>query len=225
MSSRPPDRSRARLLLSLVALAITALVLVALADTGGKEEPSAVGASGRQAPFLGNRLPDGVRNRPAPRVRLADARGGEINTRRLRGTPYVVTFLFTDCPDVCPLIAQELRKALELLGPRARKVAVAAVSVDAKGDTSENVRAWLTRMRLPRNFHYLIGSEAKLKPVWRSYFVGPQRHGVKQSLHTASIWLIDAEGHWRTKFSGGAPVAPADIAHDLRVLLRENEPG
>ncbi|MCA1678759.1 MAG: SCO family protein, partial [Actinobacteria bacterium] len=145
--------------------------------------------------------------------------------RLLRGRPYVVTFLFTDCPDVCPLIAQELRQALRMLGPRAGRVAVAAISVDPTGDTPEAVTRWHDRLRLPRNFHYLIGPEAKLKPVWRSYFVGPQRTGVRQSLHTASIWLIDARGRWRTKFSGGAPVAPRDIAHDLRVLVRENEPG
>ena len=227
VSKRSFGRPPARQLLALVVLAVLgslALVLVAVRATRDGDDPPATGFSGRQAPFLSNRLPDGVRDKPAPHIRLADARGGTLDTRRLRGTPYVVTFLFTDCPDVCPLIAQELGKALELLGPRAQKVAVAAVTVDPKGDTPQNVRAWLARMRLPHNFHYLIGSEATLKPVWRSYFVGPQRRGVKQSLHTASIWLIDAKGRWRTKFSGGAPVPPADIAHDLRVLIRENEP-
>ena len=224
MNSRSPAGPRARWLLALLvltALATTALVLVVLAAGGQDMERSATGFSGRQGPFLGNRLPDGVRNRRAPRVRLVDARGGVIDTRRLRGTPYVVTFLYTDCPDVCPLIAQELRQALLSLGRRARRVAVLAVSVDPRGDTREHVSAWLERRRMPRNFHYLIGTEAALRSVWRSYFVGPQRRDVKQSLHTASIWLVDAQGRWRTKFSGGVPVPSREIAHDLRVLLGE----
>lgn len=217
-----PPANQLLALLAITALATVALVLVATRASRDGDDRVATGFSGRQAPFRGNHLPDGVRDKPAPRIRLADARGGVLDTRLLRGVPYVVTFLYTDCPDVCPLIAQELREALRLLGPGAREVAVAAVSVDPRGDTRARVRAWLDRQRMPRNFHYLIGTQASLEPVWRSYFVGPQRRGVKESRHTASIWLVDAEGRWRTKFSGGAPVAPADIAHDLRVLARES---
>ena len=76
-------------------------------------------------------------------------------------------------------------------------------------------------MRMPHNFHYLIGSADELRPVWNAYFAAPQAPGAEDSLHTASIWLIDARGRWRTKFSGGVPVPPAGIAHDLRVLVAE----
>ena len=121
--------------------------------------------------------------------------------------------------------SEELRQALELLGGRADELAVAAVSVDPEGDTPEVVRLWLERLRLPRNFHYLIGAEEELRPVWDAYFAAPQERGVKESLHTASIWLVDRRGRWRAKFSGGVPVPPRDIAHDLRVLLREGGSG
>lgn len=226
MTERGTEGPRRRQLLPLLSLAVVAalalVVMILRPGGGGAEGGASIGFSGRQAPFLGNRLPDGIRDKLAPHIRLADARGGVIDTRRLRGTAYVVTFLYTDCPDVCPLTHKSLAKRSSCSAPRAERRRC-AVSVDPKGDTRENVRAWVDRMRLPRNFHYLIGSEATLKPVWRSYFVGPQRRGVKQSLHTASIRLIGAKGRWRTKFSGGAPVAPANIAHDLRVLIREDQ--
>ena len=83
------------------------------------------------------------------------------------------------------------------------------------------MRLWLRRLRLPRNFHYLIGTEPALRPVWRAYFAAPQKRGVEESLHTASIWLVDRRGRWRAKFSGGVPVPPKDIAYDLALLLRE----
>ena len=131
----------------------------------------------------------------------------------------MVTFLFTDCPDVCPLIGSELRQALELLGPRADGVEVLAVSVDPEGDTAEAVRSWLDAHELPRNFHYLVGSESELAPTWDAYFASPQSPGDPGSTHTASMWLVDSDGRLRTKFSAGAPVPPADIAHDLGLLL------
>jgi protein SCO1 len=212
----------------LVALAIAALagtvaltLLAVAAEDAGNEDTAT--APLQRGPFRGNPLPPELAGRPAPDFRLRDARGGRLGTSDLRGLPYALTFLYTDCPDVCPLIGQEVRRAIELLGKQRDDVAVAAVSVDPEGDTADVVQPWLRRMRLPGNFHYLIGTERELRPVWKAYFAAPQRPGVEQSLHTASIWLVDARGRWRTKFSGGVPLAPTDIAHDLRVLLREHD--
>lgn len=168
-------------------------------------------------------LPDGVVDTRAPDFRHADARGGALDTGALEGTPYAVTFLYTDCPDTCPLIGQELRQAIEPLGERGDDVAVVGVSVDPAGDTREAVNLWLDRLDLPENFHYLIGSEEELKPTWDAYYAAPQEPGNPESSHSASIWMIDAEGRIRTKFSAGYPVAPADIAHDFEVLLDEAE--
>jgi protein SCO1 len=156
---------------------------------------------------------------PAPHVRLVDARGRVLDTRELRGRPYAVTFLYTHCPDVCPLIGAELRAALERLGRDAGRVAVVAVSVDPNGDTPRAVRAWLRQHREPPNFHYLIGSRSQLAPVWRAYMVAPLSRG-SESAHTASIWLVDARGRRRALMSAGR-LDPADISHDLLLLIRE----
>ena len=208
------------LALALAAVPVGLGVSGALESDDGAEPEAVVVAPG--GPFKGGQLPDGVRGAKAFEFELSDARGGTTGTRDVEGRPYVVTFLYTDCPDVCPLIGSELRRALELLGPRAREVAVLAVSVDPDGDTPAAVRDWLERHRLPGNFHYLVGSERELKPVWDAYYAAPQIPGRADSAHTASIWLIDQRGRIRTKFSGGMPVPPEDIAHDLRLLLGES---
>lgn len=176
-------------------------------------------------PFRGSKLPDGIVGRPAPDFTLSDARGRPVDTRRLAGQPYLVTFLYTNCPpgDTCPTIAAELRQALEQLGPRARDLTVLAVSVEPKGDTPMAARRWLRRYRLPDNFRFLVGSEQELEPVWDSYYAAKQDPDDEASRHTSNMWLVDAKGRWRTKFSAGLPVPPADIAHDLGVLLDEAE--
>ena len=217
---RPPA-GRAPLVLLVAAALVVSAALAYLA--AARNEPDPAGPLRGPGPFRGNIIPPELRGKRAPAFRLTDARGGELATADLRGRPYVVTFLYTDCPDVCPLIGQELGQSLKLLGRRGDEVSVLAVSVDPKGDTRAAARAWLRRHRLPVNFHYLIGSRESLRPVWRAYFAAPQIRGHSESAHTASIWLIDADGKIATKYSGGFPVAPADIAHDLRLLLRRRD--
>ncbi|MGI8805411.1 MAG: SCO family protein [Thermoleophilaceae bacterium] len=214
---RGPLRSKVLVALLAVCVAATAaLAYLALAQAG--DEPLAI-VEEQSTPFRGGQLPDELAGAPAPSFRHADARGGEIGTADLAGRPFVVTFLYTTCPDVCPLIAQELREALELLGPRGDEVEVLAVSVDPENDTPEAVRSWLASNELSPNFHYLVGTEAELEPTWDAYFAAPQPAGEPGSAHTASIWLVDSDGRLRTKFSAGVPVPPADIAHDLGLLL------
>lgn len=219
-----PDRRKRLLLAGATALiAVWAIGLVALA---GRDEPDESNGyaiiEGDRSPFRGGTLPQGVAGAPAPRFKLSAARGGQVDTDRLKGRPYVVTFLYVDCEDVCPLIAVELKQALEQLGARADDVTVLAVSADPHGDTRVAVRRWLAKLRMPPNFRYLIGDTKQLQPVWRSHYAAPQPRGNPDSAHSASIWLVDRRGRWRTKFSGGVPVPPRDIAHDLRLLLDES---
>lgn len=164
-------------------------------------------------------LPRGLAGRPAPRIRLADARGGTFDTRSLDGSPYLVTFLYANCPDVCPLVGVELRETLARLGDDARRVAVVAVSVDPRGDTPAAVRTWLRRHREPREFHYLVGSQAQLAPVWKAWYAAPQIPGNPESAHTAIVWLVDARGRLAAKVPAGGPFDAAGLARDVRRLL------
>jgi protein SCO1 len=208
--------------IALLAVAVASLVALAAVARDGKDDGPTAIVERQEGPFRAGRLPDGLDRKAAPGFRLTDARGGILDSRSLRGRPYLLTFLFTDCRDVCPLIGREIGDALRRLGSRAGEVAAVAISVDPEGDTRPAVRAWLRKHHLPANFHYLVGNRRQLKPVWRAYFAAPQPAGTEESRHTASIWVIDARGRLRAKFSGGIPVRPRDIAHDLRLLVRES---
>ena len=201
------------------AAAVVAVLAVATLAAGivvlGLHARGGAAADSRPAPGLrADALPGGLAGRVAPRIRLADGRGGTIDTRTLRGRPYAVTFLYTQCPDVCPTIAQDLSEAMA----EAPGAAVVAVSVDPRGDTAEAVRAFARVHRLPRAFRYAIGDRRALAPVWRAYFVSSQLGDPRTSTHTAAVWLVDARGRLRGMYPGGVPIAPADVAHDLRAL-------
>jgi protein SCO1/2 len=194
--------------------AALAIALIVAAGTAGIV--AAGGPAGSAPGLRANLLPQDLDGSPAPRIRLRDAHGVLVDSAALR-RPYLVTFVYTHCPDVCPLIGSEIADALHRLGPRAHEVAALAVSVDPRRDTPRAARRWLAERRLPREARYLVGTEEALRPVWRDWYVGS---AVPRS-HDASVWLVDARGRLRGRWSGGEPIAPGDVAHDLAALLDE----
>lgn len=192
---------------------------VALAGCGGAAS-MAHPSQAHQRGLHGPRPPQGdVR---APPFRLADARGGVFDSRRLAGRPYAVTFVYTRCTDECP-IAAELRQALAELGAAARRVAVVAITVDPRHDTPAAARRWLARHDEPANFHYLLGSSRTLTPLWNRFYVDGQdtRYPTGTDTHSALIYLVDRRGRERAVYQANQPLDPRDLAHDLGVLLRE----
>jgi protein SCO1/2 len=201
-----------------LAVALVYAAALMAAGCGSADSGGATGSDGGRF-AVAEALPPGLAGRAAPPIQLADARGGRFDTRSLDGKPYLVTFLYANCPDVCPLIGAQLRDTLQQLGDDAQRVGVVAVSVDPRGDTPATVRAWLRREREPAQFHYLIGPEQALAPVWRAWYAAPQIPGDPESAHTAIVWLVDARGRLTAKVAAGAPFDTSGLARDVRSLL------
>src|SRR5213078_4108426 len=74
-------------------------------------------------------------------LRLKDSLGHEVNIRDYRGKAVLLTFIYTLCPDVCPLIVGHLHAAQSELRAEASHLQIIAVSVDPRGDTPKAVNA------------------------------------------------------------------------------------
>jgi len=166
---------------------------------------------------------------PAYDFHLRDAAGRVVSLSTLRGKVVALTFLYSHCPDVCPLIADNMRVAQQSLGGGlASRVAFVAISVDPRGDTPGAVREFLRVHRVEQMLTFLIGSSAELRPVWAHYFVGSDAKEVnpeaaaassptpQQVGHTAIVYVIDPKGYIRTFLPGNFD--PKDLTTDLRLL-------
>jgi protein SCO1 len=186
---------------------------------GGTSEPrlpgGATSASG--AGYEGGVLSP---RRAAPQLStLNNYKGQRVNLASYRGKALFITFIYTHCPDICPLIASHLHTALIQLGPRARRVQLIAVSVDPRGDTPGSVGAFLREHQLSGQMQYLIGSGGQLAPVWKAWFVGSSRDVGKPELvnHTAIIWGVSAKGKLTTIYFANS--SPSQIVDDVAPLL------
>jgi protein SCO1/2 len=207
--------ARAAITIALIVTAATIGMLVAGAREGGSAPPPAPG-------LRASVLPQSLDGAPAPRIALRDQRGVRIDSAQMNGHPYLVTFLYTHCTDVCPVIGSEIADAFTRLRRRAGDASALAVSVDPRGDSPAAARRWIAERRLPAQFHFLLGSPAQLTPIWRDWFVvAPHDRLTDPRTHAASVWLVDGRGRLRGRWSGGAPIDPADLAHDLGALIDE----
>ncbi len=129
----------------------------------------------------------------------------------------LVTFLYVHCPDVCPLIAQNLNGALRQLGPKRDRVRVLAVSVDPAGDTPRAVKRYVAERGLLPQFRYLIGSRTELTPIWAAWHVLAVRQGPDVVDHVAYTVLVDPTGKERLLYD--SRVKARQVLHDLRLLF------
>jgi len=130
----------------------------------------------------------------------------------------LVTFIYTHCPDVCPLITKNLNAALRVIGPSARKqVRVLAVSVDPVGDTPKAVKAYAREKHLFPQFQYLIGTRAELRRVWKAWHVLAVETKPDLVDHVAYTALIDTNGKERVLYDSS--VHATQVVHDLQALM------
>jgi protein SCO1/2 len=153
--------------------------------------------------------------KPAPELDLRNYTGPQVRLSQYRGKAVLVTFLYTHCPDVCPLIASNLGLALRELGSRASKVQVLAVSVDPRGDTPGAVASFLSAHEMVGRMQYLIGSSPELSRTWAAWDVGSRREVGQPDrvAHSALVYGISASGTLTTIYP--ATFEPSQIVHDV----------
>lgn len=221
----PPEPRRSPIsrgvLLPLIAIAIVlaaATVLIAT-DHSSPALPGNV-RSETVTGFAGQTL---TPRKPAPGFDgLRDYLGERVDLAAYRGKAVFVTFLYTHCPDVCPLMTAELHNTLEKLGPaRSRHLQIIAVSVDPHRDTRQAVARFVDEHGMKGRMKYLIGDAKQLAPVWEAWNVGSEPDSVNPEFvaHSALIYGIGASGRLTTIYPSN--FKPAEIVHDLPKLLED----
>ena len=176
----------------------------------------------------------------APQISLSNQFDQKVSLDSLGGQAVVLTFLYTNCPDVCPIITSQLRDVQSLLGIDAESVEFVAVSADPERDTVEAARDYLERWGLENDWQYLVGDRESLTPIWAGYYIDPYSEGESAAagtpeprgavgglsaaihqrylvIHSAPVFLIDRSGRRRIVFT--SPFDAAEMAADIRALL------
>jgi len=183
-------------------LAIAALLLASCAA------PKLVGTEFTPTVAPGFTLTDGISGKP-------------ITLSAQHGKVVVLSFLYTHCPDTCPLTAETFRKARQQLSDdeRAHTLFV-AVSVDPQRDTPQAVQAFAREHGLAAGFVFLVGGAAQLQPVWSAYSIGVETDPTATGVgHNDAIYLVDTKGQVRVLTH--SDITPDALAGDVKLLYGE----
>jgi len=128
---------------------------------------------------------------------LASTQGGSFTQNDLRGTPSLIFFGYTFCPDVCPTTLAETTAWRAQLGLAPEDLRIIFVTVDPERDSPEMVKAYVEGF--DPSVIGLVGSVEETEKAKAAFGVFSEKSGDVDSEfylvdHTALTFLIDADG-------------------------------
>ena len=128
---------------------------------------------------------------------LQTAEGQVFNHDSLKGPPSMLFFGYTHCPDVCPTTMAEMAGWYETLGDEAKDLRAFFVTVDPERDTADVIRDYV---EWTGHVQGVTGSRTEIDKAIAAWRVVaekvPGRDGDYTMNHTASVFLVDADGNF-----------------------------
>jgi len=175
--------------------------------------PAAHAADGdKHLPVIGTAQPFALTSQDGVPVALAD----------LRGKVVALAFIYTGCPDICPMLTQKMVDVQDALGPEfGAKVAFVSITLDPERDTPEVLKDYAQFWGAKsQGWSFLTGSLEAVRDVTRRYgvFFAKKEDGSVE--HSQLTTLIDADGQMRVQYLG-ARFDPEEFRHDLMSLVEK----
>ncbi|AKH99622.1 uncharacterized protein SCO1/SenC/PrrC, involved in biogenesis of respiratory and photosynthetic systems [Hoeflea sp. IMCC20628] len=140
---------------------------------------------------------------------LVDQSGAPITEAAFRGRPTALFFGFTHCPEVCPTTLYELDGWLKQVDPDGDKIGAYFVTVDPERDTPELLGNYVSGVT--DRVIGISGSPEKIDEVVRGFNIYAKKvpvdvkdpEGDYTMDHTASVFLLDAQGRFKSTIAWG----------------------
>jgi protein SCO1/2 len=158
---------------------------------------------------------------------LTDHKGILVTDQDFLGRRLLISFGYTNCPDVCQMMLQNISEVLDLLKGRVTEIEPLFISFDPDRDTPEVLAEHLD------NFHPAIrgltGTPEEVADTAKAYRVYYEKVSVEDPEnvmpenyvmeHSSLIYLMDRNGLYAAHFSHH--MAPADLAGAILGALND----
>jgi protein SCO1 len=136
--------------------------------------------------------------------KLTDQDGKPFKFSDTRGKLVLVTFIFTTCPDVCPLLTAKLAAIQRTLEEnKFRNYFLLSITTDPERDTTGALKEYAGHFKADfRRWSFLTDSRQELAKVWKLFGVKVTKNESGQVQHTSLTTLIDRQGNRRVDYYG-----------------------
>lgn len=144
---------------------------------------------------------------------LESTKGGSFTQDDLKGTPSLVFFGYTFCPDVCPTTMAESVEWRTELGLKPEQLRTIFVTVDPARDTKETLGQYIGAF--DESIIGLVGTPEQTDAAKASFGAmseaqAPDEFGNYVVNHTASVFLIGKDGSFQGTIAYGEDKAAAE---------------
>jgi protein SCO1/2 len=178
----------------------------------------------------------------APEFQLLDQDSAAFAGTQMSGSTWLASFVYTNCPDVCPLVTQRmaaLRDTIAAQDELRGKVRLLSISVDPARDRPAVLQEYAQRFRATKpDWLFLTGPTDVVLPLINEGFrlstIHPQVHDAHEQQHrhdsiaadymvshSDRIVLIDRDRQVRGTYPSSDPEALRQLRADLRRLINE----
>lgn len=208
-------------------LLLTAIVAVALVGAAARADHPGSGLDAAMAER--ERYFEAV-ERPVPGFMLQDTEGRLLSPREFDGKVVVLQFIYTHCPDVCPLHTDRLAEIQDLVNqtPMTDVVRFVSISTDPTRDSVKVLEDYADDHNVDRSNWLLLrpppdqaeDSTRELAEAFGHQFTVGE-HGLQ--MHGVVTHIIDRQGRWRANFHG-LNFATANMVQYVNQLTNEHGP-
>lgn len=155
---------------------------------------------------------------------LTERAGTPLGSEGLAGHVWIADFIFTRCPDICPVLSQRMGSLQAKLPAGEDAVQLVSISVDPNHDTPEVLRPYAERFGAGPTWRFLTGSRDDVARLLRDGFkVGFADDGPPSApiTHSERFVLVDRTLRVRGYYHGNDPADLERLVADATALAAQ----
>jgi protein SCO1 len=163
--------------------------------------------------------------KPVANFVLTDQLGRRFQFDGSRGKIVVVNFVYTQCPDVCPLLSAKFASMQRSLDQQKQTgYLFLSITTDPARDNSKTLKSYADLFKADdRRWFFLTGQKETLAKVWKDFGVSVRKAADGEVQHTALTTVIDRQGVRRVDYYGDQ-WQEKKVLKDIESLAARNQP-
>jgi protein SCO1/2 len=156
---------------------------------------------------------------PVADFTLTDQNNKLFRFSSTKGKLVLVNFVFTTCPDICPLFTAKFAAIQRAMQQKKRvDYQLVTITTDPARDTPATLKTYSQQYKADLNqWVFLTGSQKELEKVWKTFGINVKKNSSGQIQHTALATLIDRQGNRRVNYWGDKWLE-SEVLKDLSAL-------